>query len=144
MKTFQKSSPQPNKTATLTNRRTSVDPFINNLVEGKETLIPHVTQFFIPQEAITQKLEFRNLPPVDLLRFDGVHWPEFIDNFYHRIHKNLSFHDSLRMGHLMNSLDGGAKKLVKTVGTNSYGIESFKKKFWQSLNCVEFKIEKAT
>ena len=106
----------------LTNTRTPVDLFIDNLVEGKETLIPHVTQFFIPHETITQELELRNLPPVDLLRFDGnsVHWPKFIDNFYHRVHKKSSFNDSLRMDHLMNSLDGDAKRSVKTAGPNSY------------------------
>ena len=96
--------------------------FIDNLVEEKETLIPHVTQFFTPQEAIKQELELRNLPPADLLHFDGnpVHWPEFIDDFYHRIHNKLSFNDSLPMDHLTNSLDGEAKKSVKTVVTNRY------------------------
>ena len=43
-----------------------------------------------------------------------------MDNFYHRIHKKLSFNDSLGKDHLMNSLDGEAKKSVKTVGTNGY------------------------
>ena len=96
--------------------------FIDNLVEGKETLIPHVTQFFTPQEAIKQELELRNLPPADLLHFDGnpVHWPEFIDDFYHRIRNKLSFNDSLPMDHLTNSLDGEAKKSLKTVVTNRY------------------------
>ena len=99
-KTFEKSSPKPNKSNTkinsfIANKRTPADSFIDNLVEGKETLIPHVTQFFTPQEAIKQELELRNLPPVDLLRFDGnpVHWQEFIDNFYHMIHKKWSLND---------------------------------------------------
>ena len=99
-----------------------VDSFTDNLVKGKETLIQDVTQFFTPQKAIKQELELRNLLPLDLLRFDGnpVRWPEFIDNLYHRIHKKLSFNDSLRMDHLTNSLDSEAKKSVKTVGTNGY------------------------
>ena len=99
-KTFEKSSPKSNKSnikinSFLTNTKTSVDSFINSLVEEKETLIPHVTQFFTPQEAIKQELELRNLPPVDLLRFDGnpVHWQEFIDSFYHMIHKKWSLND---------------------------------------------------
>ena len=48
---------------------------------------------FIPQETIKQELELRNLPSLDLLRFDGspVHWQEFIKYFYHRIHKKLWF-----------------------------------------------------
>ena len=64
-KTFEKSSPKPNKSnikinSFLTNTITAVDSFINNLFERRETLIPHVTQFFTPQEVI--KKEFRNLP----------------------------------------------------------------------------------
>ena len=56
-KAFEKSSPKPNKsniriTIFLTNTRTHVDSFIDNLVEGKETLIPHVTQFFTQEETI--------------------------------------------------------------------------------------------
>ena len=84
-KPFEKSSPKSNKrdikiNSFLANTRTPVDLFIDNLVEGKETLIPHGTQFVTPQEAIKQELELRNLPPVDLLRFDGnpVHWPELM------------------------------------------------------------------
>ena len=73
---FEKSSLKPNKSNIkinnfLTNTRTPVDSFIDNLVEWKEALIPHVTQFFTQQEAIKQELELKNLPPVDLLRFDG-------------------------------------------------------------------------
>ena len=126
-KTSEKSPPKPNKSnikinSFLTNTRTPIDSLIDKLVEGKDTLIPHVTQFFTPQEAIKEELELRNLPPVDLLRFDGnpVHWPGFIDNFYQRIHKKSLFSDSIRVDHLMNSLDGEAKKSVKTVGTNGY------------------------
>ena len=72
--------------------------------------------------AIKQELELKNLPPVDLLCFNGnpVHWLEFIDNFYHRIRKKSLFNDSLRKDHLMNSQDNEAKKLLKTVGTNGY------------------------
>ena len=126
-KSFEKSSSKPNNSKTnvnnfLTNTRTTVDSFIDNLVDGKETLIPHVTRFFTPQETIKQELELTILPPVDLLRLGGnpVYWPEFIDNFYHRIYKKLLLNDSLRMGDLTNSLDGEDKRSVKSVGTNGY------------------------
>ena len=49
-----------------------------------------------------------------------MHWPKFIKHFYHRIHKKWSLNDSLRMDHLTNSLDGEAKKSLKTVGTKGY------------------------
>ena len=66
---------------------------------------------------------------------------QFIDKFYHRIHKKLTFNDSLHIDHLMTSLDSEAKKWVKTVGPTiflRYSIESFKKRFRQSLSCVAF------
>ena len=66
-KVFEKSSPKTNKSnikisSILTNTRTPVHSFIDSLVQVKETLILHVTQFFGPQEASKQELELRNLP----------------------------------------------------------------------------------
>ena len=122
--------------------------FIDNLVKGKETLITHVTQRFTSQEEIKQELELRNLPPVDLLRFDGnpVHWPEFIGNVYHRIHKKSLFNDFLRMDNLLNSLDGEAKKLVKTVGANDYfyaiALKLLKRDFGNLLVVPDLKVKK--
>ena len=152
-KTFEKSSPKPNKSNTkinsfIANKRKPADSFIDNLVEGKETLIPHVTQCFTPEEAIKQELELRNLPPVDMLCFDGnpVHWLEFMDNFYHRIHKKSSFNDSLHIDYLMNSLDGEAKKSVKTVGTNGYfyatALKVLKRDFGNPLVVSHLKLKK--
>ena len=67
-------------------------------------------QFFTSQETIKQDLELINLPPVDLLFFDGnrFHWLEVIEKLYHRIHKKSVFNDSPRIEHLMNSLHGKA------------------------------------
>ena len=73
-KTFEKSSPKPNKSKInnfLVNTRTPLDLFIDNLVEGKETLVPYLTQIFTPKEAIKQELELRNFPLVNVLRFNG-------------------------------------------------------------------------
>ena len=57
---------------------------------------------------IKQKLELRTLPNVELLRFDEnpLHWQEFIDNFYNRVHKNTCFNICLRMGPLNIVLEG--------------------------------------
>ena len=82
------------------------------------------------------------------MRFDGnpVHWPEFIDNFYHGIHKKSSFNDSLRMDELLNSLDGEAKKSVKTVGTNAYfyatALKVLKRDFGHPLGVSHLKLKK--
>ena len=121
-KTSENSSLKPNKSNIkisnfLANTRTPVDSFIDNLVKEKKTLKPHVKQIFKSKEASKQELE---LSPVDLLRFNGnpVRWLESIDNFYHRIHKKSSFNDILHIDRLMTCLDGGARKPVKTIGTN--------------------------
>ena len=96
--------------------------------------------------ALDSKID--ELPPVDLLPFNGnpVHWPEFIDNFYHRIHKKSSFNYSLYMDHLMNSLDGEAKKSVKTVGTNGYfyatALKVLKRDFGNPLVVSHLKLKK--
>ena len=113
-------------------------------MQGKK--LPGVTQLFTPQEAIKQEFELRNLPPVDLLRFDGnpVHWPKFIDNFYHRIHKKLLFNDSLHMDHLMNSLDGEAKRSLEAVKTNCYfyarALKVLKRDFGNPLVVLHLKL----
>ena len=57
--TFERSSPKPNKSSIkinsfLTNTRTHVDSFIDNLVEGKETLIPQVTHFLHPRRQLNK------------------------------------------------------------------------------------------
>ena len=80
--------------------------------------------------------------------FDGNpgHWPEFIDNFYHTIHKKSLFNDSLRMDHLMNGLDGEAKKSVKTVRTNVYfyatALKVLKRDFGNPLVVSYLKLKK--
>ena len=82
------------------------------------------------------------------MRFDGnsVHWSEFIDNFYHRIHKKSLFNDSLHMDHLMNSLDREAKKSVKTVGTYGYfyavALRVLKRDFGNPLVVSHLKLKK--
>ena len=75
-----------------------------------------------------------------------MHWPKFIKHFYHRIHKKWSLNDSLRMDHLTNSLDGEAKKSLKTVGTKGYFyVTTLKvlKEISATFSSVAFHIEKS-
>ena len=70
----------------------SVDQFINYSVEGKETVISvneDQSKFIV--NALQQELESRQLPPLDLVPFDGnpCFWPEFIENFKF---KNFKMH----------------------------------------------------
>ena len=58
----------------------------------------------------------------------------------------MSFNDSLRVDHLMNSVDGEAKKSVKTVGTNGYlyatALKVLKKEFGNPLAVLHLKLKK--
>ena len=64
------------------------------------------------------ELESKNLPPIELTRFDGDHskWRDFIQNFKNRVRKKHSFTDDIRMERLISVLDGDAKRAVAAVG----------------------------
>ena len=67
----------------------SSDSFINDLVEGEESYNYPISQISVsPTLALQQEFESRNLPPVSIIRFDGnpSRWPEFIENFFTRVH----------------------------------------------------------
>ena len=98
-----------------------IDKFIDFLIEGEETQIPENLRGVKPQEALQREFESRNLPPVPLIRFNGdaSKWPEFIENFYTRVHSKSTFTDNMRMTRLLSVLDGPAKKSVEAIGSNS-------------------------
>ena len=64
------------------------------------------------------ELESKNLPPIELTRFDGDHckWPDFIQNFKNRVHEKQSFTDDVRLEKLISVLGGDAKSAVAAVG----------------------------
>ena len=72
---------------TFLNQRKTIDSYIDDLIEGKETnFSSKPSEFVLEAElAIQRDLESRNLPPVPLCHFNGnfSHWPEFIDCFFH-------------------------------------------------------------
>ena len=45
------------------------------------------------QQVLQGEFESRNLPPIELKRFYGNPelWPEFIENFYSRVYRMVSF-----------------------------------------------------
>ena len=83
-------------------KREPNDLFINSLVEKKETALSVSEKRLTLELRLKQKSELRTLPPVQLLRFDEnpLHRPEFIENFYNCIHKNICFNICSRMGQL--------------------------------------------
>ena len=88
----------------------SVDEFIDERIEGQETLISSdVSNKF---DAVTFLKAF--LPTIELYKFSGdaSKWPEFIENFSKHVHFKATFSDNQRMERLINVLDGEAKRMV--------------------------------
>ena len=77
-----------------------VDLFIDLLVEGQETILDiSSSENITVLSAVHQHLEAKNLPPIELLTFDGnaSYWPEFIENFKTMVHLKTTFSDTIRM-----------------------------------------------
>ena len=99
-------------------RHQSIDAFIDFLEEGKETVLVN-SKFDTPVSKILQwEFETRNLPTIELSRFDGdpCKWPDFIQNFKLHIHDKKCFNDSIRLERLKSVLDGEAKRIVAAIG----------------------------
>ena len=66
------------------------------------------------------ELESKNLPPIELTRFDGDHsiWPDFIQNFKNRVHEKQSFTADIRMEKVISVLDGNAKDVLLSMLLN--------------------------
>ena len=58
-----------------------------------------------------QELESRQLPPSELMTFDGnlSRWPEFITDFKEGVHLKQTFSDQMWMERLLNVLGDDAK-----------------------------------
>ena len=99
----------------------SVDLFIDLLVEGQNTILDTSSSENITVlSAVHQHLEAKNLPPIELLTFDGnpTCWPEFIENFKIMVHLKTTFNDTIRMERLHSVLRGEAKRSVESIGRN--------------------------
>ena len=70
--------------------------------------------------AIQQEYKSCNLRPIDLHRFDSnaSKWPQFIVDFYRRVHRKITFNDNMKMTRLLSVLDGDVKKAVSSIGSN--------------------------
>lgn len=114
--------PNSISSATITsNQIEPVDAFIDRLVEGQETILENnLNEKITVLGAVHQQLETRNLPPIDLLTFDGNPgcWPEFIENFKIMIHCKITFNDTIRLERLLSVLRGDAKRSVDSIGRN--------------------------
>ena len=95
-----------------------IDAFIDNLIDGDESIIPDVNKVLPTSLLLQREFETRDLPAINLMRFDGdsKQWPNFIQIFKHRVHNKISFSDSVRIYRLLSVLDGEAKRVVSAVG----------------------------
>ena len=85
----------------------SIDRFIDELVEGEESSFASQTRTSVNLTlALQQEVDSNNLPLISLIRFNGnlSKWPEFIENFFTRIHLKQTF-DNNRMIRLLSTLD---------------------------------------
>ena len=97
-----------------------MDSFIDELVEFEETVNSKGNDFLSAQQVLQRQFDSRNLPPIELKRFDGNPelWPEFIENFYSRVHRMASFDNNLKMDRLLSVLDGDAKRSIQSIGSS--------------------------
>ena len=103
-------------------RRPPVDSFIDQLIEGKETVLGTSSASFTVQDILKQELEsLLEKKTRDLLRFSGnpAEWPEFIEKFFSRVRQKSSFDNNLRILRLISVLDGEAKRVIAAIGSNS-------------------------
>ena len=93
---------------TLIPSKEPIDAFIDNLIEGEESIIQDVNKVLPTSLLLQREFETRDLPAINLMRFDGdsKQWPNFLQNFKHRVHNEISFSDSVRMDRLLSVLDG--------------------------------------
>ena len=110
----------------------TVDQFIDNLVEGKETELSYDGPPFSIQQCLNQEFESKQLPPIELRRFNGnpIYWPEFIENFKSRVHFKPSFNDNIGMEKLLSVLDGDTKRSVEVLDTSGIFYAT-------ALNCLK-------
>ena len=100
------------------NMKETIDKFIDDLVEGEETVLGSKTDSLTVHKVLIQEFDSKHLPPIELRHFDGnpAYWPEFIESFRSKIHFKPSFTDSIRMERLLSVLEGEAKRSVESIG----------------------------
>ena len=98
-----------------------IDLFIDRLAEGQEAILDtSSSEDNTVLSAVHQHLEAKNLPPIELLTFDGNPscWSEFIENFKIMVHIKTTFNDTIQMERLLSVLKGEAKRSVESIGRN--------------------------
>ena len=96
--------------------------------------------------ALHQELESLQLPPIEIMTFDGnpSQWPEFTAEFKERVHLKQTFSDQRRMERLLNVLTDDAKRLVESTGKSNIfyaaALKSLKRYFGNSFYVSHIKL----
>ena len=79
-------SPKDNPKDTLISSKELINAIIDRLIGGEESIIQDVNKV-LPTSLLLQEFETRDLPAINLMRFDGdsTQWPNLIQNFKHRV-----------------------------------------------------------
>ncbi|XP_057291781.1 uncharacterized protein LOC130614338 [Hydractinia symbiolongicarpus] len=123
-----------------------IDKFIDDLIEGQETIIEDANAITTAR-VLRWEYGSRNLPVIDLFRFDGSpnKWPEFVENFKSTVHLKVSFDDNTRMERLISVLDDEAKKTVLSIGASGIlyasALKALKRDFGNPVVVSYFKIK---
>ena len=99
-----------------------VDLFIDLLVEGQKTILGTSSKENITAlSALHQHLKMKNLPPIELVIFDGNPscGSEFVESMKIMDYLKTIFNDTIRMERLLSVLRGDTKRLVESIGRNS-------------------------
>ena len=85
-------SPKSNSKDTLISCKKPNDAFIDNIIEGEESIIQDVNKVLPTSLLLQREFETRDLSAINLMRFQGdsEHWPNFIQNFKHRVHNKIT------------------------------------------------------
>ena len=96
--------------------------FIDLLVEGQKTILGTSSKENITAlSALHQHLKMKNLPPIELVIFDGNPscGSEFVESMKIMDYLKTIFNDTIRMERLLSVLRGDTKRLVESIGRNS-------------------------
>ena len=110
-------SPTSNPKDTLISGKEPIDAFIDNLIEGEESIIQDINKVLLTLLLLQREFKTRDLPAINLMYFDGdsKQWPNFIQNFQHCVHSKISFSDSFHMDRLLSVLDHMAKRAMSAI-----------------------------
>ena len=123
-----------------------IDKFIDNLVEGQESTLDD-SKTVTTSTILRWEYESRNLPTIDLHRFDGTpsKWPDFVENFKTRVHLKVTFDDNTRMERLLSVLDGEAKRSIQSIGSNgifyAIALKTLKRDFGNPVVVAQSKLK---